>query len=219
MVFASVPAVYGFSNRALNGFAPKRLEFPELSPWYVNGLIAGACLFAWIQFVAFIMGAGLGMAFSSAGVASPEMNVIASVSGLGTLIITAPAAYLTGTILNRSTRGLVFLALLFAAILCVVLSVATSWMLAPTYINQLMQNPLAALLGVAIPAAIVFVFGFLGAVWSALWRERSIGRVAHAARRLKPDQRDKVFAEITDMLGANAAAGKTSGGEQPPEGA
>jgi hypothetical protein len=213
MVFASVPAVYGFSNRALNGFAPKRLEFPELLPWYVTGLSAGACLFAWIQFIAFIMGAGLGMAFSSAGVETPEVNVIASVAGLGTLIITAPAAILAGMILNRSTRGLVFLALLLAAILCVALSVFTSWLLVPTYINQMVQNLSQASLGVAIPAAIVLVFGLLGAGWSALWRERSIGRVAHATRRLKPEQRDKVFAEITDMLGAQSMAAETGSGE------
>jgi cbb3-type cytochrome oxidase subunit 3 len=74
-----------------------------------------------------------------------------------------------------------------------------------------MANPVAAIAGVGIPAAIVFVFGFIGVIWSALWRERTIGRVAHAARRLKPDQRDKVFAEIADMLGANAAAKKGSG--------
>jgi hypothetical protein len=219
MVFASVPAVYGFSNRALNGFAPRRLEFPELTPWYVTGILAGACLFAWIQFVAFIMGAGLGLAFVQAGVESPAMNVIASVAGLGTLIITAPAAFLAGTALNRSTRGLVFLAVLLAAILCVALSVATSWMLVPTYINQLMQNPVAALLGVAIPAVIVFVFGVLGVLWSALWRERSIGRVAKATRRLKPDQRDRVFAEITELLGANAAAQKAEKTQTPSEGA
>jgi hypothetical protein len=88
----------------------------------------------------------------------------------------------------------------------VALSVATSWMLAPTYMNTVMKNPVAATAGVAIPASIVFVFGFIGVIWSALWRERTIGRVAHAARRLKPDQRDKVFAEITEMLGAKAAA-------------
>jgi hypothetical protein len=211
MVFASVPAVYGFSNRALNGFAPKRLEFPELPPWYVTGVCAGASLFAWIQFVAFVMGAGLGLAFAQAGAASPEVNVIASVAGLGTLIITAPAAVLTGMILNRSTRGLVIVALLLTAILCVALSVATSWMLVPTYMNTVMANPTAAVAGVGIPAAIVFVFGFIGVMWSALWRERTIGRVAHAARRLKPAQRDKVFAEIADMLGANAAAKKGSG--------
>jgi hypothetical protein len=205
MVFASVPAVYGFSNRALNGFAPKHLEFPELTPWYVTGLSAGACLFAWIQFIAFITGAGLGLAFAQAGI-QPEMTVIATAAGLVTLIITAPASFLAGMILNRSTRSLVFLAVLFAAILCVALSVATSWMLVPTYMAQLSKSPTSVLLGVAIPAGIVLVFGLLGVGWSALWRERSIGRVAQATRRLKPRQREKVFADITDMLGAKAAA-------------
>jgi len=214
MVFASVPAVYGFSNRALNGFAPKRLEFPELLPWYVTGLFAGTCLFAWIQFIAVVMGAGLGMAFSSAGVQTPDINVIATVAGLGTLIITAPASVLAGMILNRSTRSLVFLAALFAAILCIGLSVFTSWVLVPAYINQLMQNLGQALLGVSIQAGIVLVFSLLGVGWSALWRERSIGRVAHATRRLKPEQRDKVFAEITDMLGAQSMAGEAS--SKPP---
>ena len=38
MVFASVPAVDGFSSHALNSFAPQRLAFPELRPWYVTGL-------------------------------------------------------------------------------------------------------------------------------------------------------------------------------------
>ena len=75
------------------------------------------------------------------------------------------------------------------------------------------------LLGVAIPATIVFVFGVLGVVWSALWRERSIGRVAKATRRLKPEQRDRVFAEITELLGANAAAQKAEKAQAPSEGA
>ena len=211
VVFASVPAVYGFSNRALNGFAPKRLEFPELLPWYVTGLFAGACLFAWIQFIAFVMGAGLGLAFSSAGIPTPDINVIATVAGLGTLVITAPASVLAGMILNRSTRSLVFLAALLAAILCIALSVFTSWLLVPAYINQLMQNLVVALIGVSVQAAIVLVFSLLGVGWSALWRERSIGRVAHATSRLNPDQREKVFAEITDMLGAQSMAGEKSG--------
>ncbi|MEP7210394.1 MAG: hypothetical protein ABI740_06120 [Alphaproteobacteria bacterium] len=206
MVFASVPAIYGFSNRALNGFQPKRLEFPELLPWYVSGMLAGACLFAWIQFIAFVTGAGLGLAFANSGITSPDITVIAQVAGLATLIITAPAAVLAGTILNKSTRGLVFLALLFAAILCVGLSIFTSWLLQPAFINQIMANPLAAGVGVGVPALVVLVFGFGGVIWSAMWRERSIGRLAHAARRLKPDQRDQVFAEITDMLGAQAQA-------------
>lgn len=218
MVFASVPAVYGFSNRALNGFKPRRLEFPELQPWYVTGLFAGACLFAWIQFVAFVMGAGLGMAFSSAGLDSPDLNIIASVSGLATLVVTAPAAVLAGTMLNRSTRGLVFLSVLLGAILCVALSVFTSWLLVPEYINRVMRNPAQAGLGIAIPATIVLVFGLFGVAWSALWRERSIGRVAHATRRLKPEQRDRVFAQITDLLGEKAAAETGSReSEDPPE--
>jgi hypothetical protein len=95
--------------------------------------------------------------------------------------------------------------LLFAAVLCVGLSVATSWMLVPTYMNQLAKDPLSALLGILIPAGIVLVFGLIGVGWSALWRQRSIGRVAHAVQRLKPDQRDKVFADVTNMLGAQAA--------------
>lgn len=160
------------------------------------------------------MGAGLGMAFSSAGIQTPDINVIATVAGLGTLIITAPASVLAGMILNRSTRSLVFLAALFAAILCIALSVFTSWVLVPAYINQLMQNLRQALIGVSVQAGIVLVFSLLGVGWSALWRERSIGRVAHATRRLKPEQRDKVFAEITDMLGAQSMAGEVSSG--PP---
>jgi hypothetical protein len=43
--------------------------------------------------------------------------------------------------------------------------------------------------------------------------------VAKATRRLKPDQRDRVFAEITELLGANAAAQKAEKTQTPSEGA
>ncbi|MBI1359580.1 MAG: hypothetical protein GC155_04775 [Alphaproteobacteria bacterium] len=216
MLFASVPAVYGFSNRALNGFRPKRLEYPELLPWYVTGLFAGACLFAWIQFIAFIVGASLGMASASAGLEQLDMHIIASVSGLATLAITAPASILAGMNLNRSTRGLVFVALLFASILCVALSIFTSWLLAPAFMAELMKQPLQAVVGSAIPAMVVLVFGIIGVGWSALWRERSIGRLAHAARRLKPDQRDEVFSDITHRLAAAHVAEVPAQAESEP---
>lgn len=214
MLFASVPAVYGFSNRALNGFRPKRLEYPELLPWYVTGLFAGACLFAWIQFVAFIMGASLGFASASAGIEEPNMRVIASVSGLAALAITAPASILAGMNLNRSTRGLVFLSLVFASILCVALSIFTSWLLAPAFIAELMKEPMQAIFGSTVPAIVVLMFGIIGVGWSALWRERSIGRLAHAARRLMPDQRDEVFAEITHRLAMHSVETR---GQTDPE--
>jgi hypothetical protein len=203
MMFAAVPAVYGFSNRALNGFQPKRLEMPDLLPWYVTGLFAGACLFAWIQFVGVACGFAIGLAQATRGL-QLDMATLSMIVGMLIMPLLAPAAFLAGVMMNRSTRGGVFLAVILAALLCAALSFFMSWTLTPEAFNTLVveqigKNPAAAV-GIVIPSVIALIFGLLGVGWSAFRHERSLGRVAHAARRLKPAQRDEILTQITSTL-------------------
>lgn len=203
MVFAGVPAVYGFSNRALNGFKPSHLEFPDLLPWYVTGLFAGACLFAWIQFVGVVTGAGLGLSIAARGLVLdlPTMSMIA---GVVIMPLLAPPAFLAGVMMNRSTRGLVVLAVILAALLCSALSFFMSWSLSREAFNTLVVEQIAkdptTGIGVALPSIIALIFGLLGVAWSKFRRERSLGRITNAARRLKPAQRAQVLADITGAL-------------------
>lgn len=203
MVFAGVPAVYGFTNRALNGFQPTRFEFPELLPWYVTGLFAGACLFAWIQFVGFVCGAGIGLAIAARGV-QIDLHAMSMIVGIIVLPLLAPPAFLGGMIINRTTRGLTWLAVILAAILSAGFSFFMSWSLTPEAFNtivvqQIRENPASAW-GLVAPSFIVLVFGLMGLGWSKFRRERSLGRITNAARRLKPEERNQVLAEITETL-------------------
>jgi hypothetical protein len=164
-------------------------------------------LFAWVQFVAAVSGAGIGLMLPQLGVKDVPVALVAQASGVMMMPLLMPAAFLAGLSINRTTRWGPWLALVVAAILCTVLSIFLTWTLQREYAQQLFatveQNP-ATIIGMASPSIIVLIFGGLGIGWSALWRERSLGRITHAARRLKPAQRDEVLAQITAKLEQNA---------------
>jgi MFS family permease len=205
LIFTAIAPIYAFANRALNGFKSPRLEMPELLPWYVTGLFAGGALFAWIQFVGFACGAGIAVAVAQQGLVISQ-QMMSVVVGMVVMPMLAPAAFLAGIVLNRATRSWVVPAVFLGAVLCALFSFFTTWTVNHAAFQALVVDPIAkdpsASWGLFAASIIAFVFGLLGVGWSALRRERSIGRIAHAARRLKKDERDQVLADINAALEA-----------------
>jgi energy-converting hydrogenase Eha subunit B len=203
LIFTAIAPIYAFANRALNGFKSVRLEMPELLPWYVTGLFAGGALFAWIQFIGFAVGAGIGLAVTQQGLVISQ-QMMSVIVGMVVMPMLAPAAFLAGMVQNRATRSLVVLAVFLGAVLCALFSFFTTWTVnhaafQALVIDQIAKDPSSSW-GLFAASIIAFVFGMAGVAWSAFRRERSIGRIAHAARRLKSNERDHILADINATL-------------------
>jgi hypothetical protein len=210
--FALFVPVYRVINQGLQAAqGGSGLIRPELSPWFVTGVTAAALLFAWNQFVGFVSGAAIAAAIRSVGQSADlsQVDVGAAVT-LGATFIVMPlcavASIVAGIGLNRTTRSGVLLALILASVAYLGLSVLTAWIIQPDSLQAALreamdqQQALAFVAALAIIAILVFVFGGLGVIISRLQRERSIGRLTNAARRLEPADRDAITQDVLDRL-------------------
>jgi len=210
--FALFVPVYRVINQGLQAAqGGSGLVRPELSPWFVTGVTAAALLFAWNQFVGFVSGAAIAAAIRSVGQSADlsQVDVGAAVT-LGATFIVMPlcavASIVAGIGLNRTTRSGVLLALILASVAYLGLSVLTAWIIQPDSLQAALreamdqQQALAFVAALAIIAILVFVFGGLGVIISRLQRERSIGRLTNAARRLEPVDRDAITQDVLDRL-------------------
>lgn len=190
----------------------------DLAPWFVSGVIAAALLFAWNQFVSFLGGISTGLVLGqlAQGVnlehADTASAVILSIMAVS-LPLSAVAAVFAGVQLNRHTRSHTFAALGLASLFFVVFNAGTNWlfqpdMVAAQFAQAAAQGPegvVGFVIGLFLVGFIIFVFGCIGIVISRINRERSIGNVMEAARRLSPAEREVLAAEIARRLEASAA--------------
>jgi hypothetical protein len=213
--FALFPPIYNGINRGLMGLqGGAKQERPELAPWFVTGVTAAALLYAWNQFVGFVSGFGLGTAFShvAQAVDLSSANLTQAIVQGATVIaipLSAAASIYAGMLLNRLTRSGVLLALLLASLVYLLLNVSTTYIFnREIFMAQLKlaEDPVTAAafgVGVMLIPLIVFLSGGIGIIISRLNRDRTIGRLSNAARRLKPEERDAVTQDVLDRLAAD----------------
>jgi Na+/H+-translocating membrane pyrophosphatase len=123
--------------------------------------------------------------------------------------LSAAASIYAGMLLNRLTRSGVLLALLLASLVYLLLNVSTTYIFnREIFMAQLKlaEDPVTAAafgVGVMLIPLIVFLSGGIGIIISRLNRDRTIGRLSNAARRLKPEERDAVTQDVLDRLAAD----------------
>jgi len=223
--FAAFPLIHQQCKRGLAGFQAKAAPRHDLAPWFVTGVIAAALLFAWNQFVSFLGGIAMGLALGqlaqgvnleNADVSSAVMISIMVVS----LPLSAVAAMFAGALLNRHTRSHTFAALALGALFFVAFNALTSWLLEPEivkrgWLDAAAQGAIgiaAFIVGLFLVGFIIFAFGSVGIVISRLKRERTIGSLMAAARRLPVAEREALAAEILGRIAQNAPAAAQPGG-------
>jgi len=213
--FVAFPFVHQQCKRGLARFKTQEAARHDLPPWFVTGVVAAALLFAWNQFVSFLTGYSIGLALGAlAGSTNLDAPEATDALILAIMVVALPMSALgsivAGVLLNRHTRSHTFAALVVGALFFVVFNAMTNWILEPALVTASWQEAAAqGALGIAalftglfLVGLIVFVFGAVGVAISRLKRERTIGRLMELARRLPPDQRERLAAGIAQRLEA-----------------
>jgi len=213
--FAAFPVIHRGCKRGLEGLQSQVPVRRDLAPWFVSGVIAAALLFAWNQFVSFLGGVSTGIVLGQIQGVSFDAPEITEGLVIGNLAISLPlsavAAIFAGVLLNRHSRSHVFAALALAAIFFLVFNLFVNWLAQPDYIAAKFGEAAAGgvvgilqfLFGIALVGTIIFIFGIIGILVSRFNRERSIGRLMEAARRLPTAEREMLAADITRRLEAS----------------
>ncbi len=218
--FVAFPVIHRGSKRVLAGIRSQPAPAQhDLAPWFVTGVIAAALLFAWNQFVSFLGGISTGLTLGQLGVGNADPATLTSAVMIGILAVSLPlsafGAVFGGILLNRNSRSHALAALALASVAFVVFNAGTNWLFQPdfvvTQLNQAMEQGPAGIaafaIGLVMVGAVIFVFGGVGVLISRFNRERSIGRLMEAARRLSAGERDALTAEIARRLDANVQGG------------
>lgn len=217
MSFAAFPFIHSACKGGLERY--RRAGEPVLhdsGAWYVTGIVAGALLFAWNQFVGGLVALSLlaivdGLPQLGGPAVDPEALMVTFLAS--SLIVVLPlsgvAAVFAGMQLNRHTRSRVLAALAAAAVFFVASNVVVSWAMNAAFVEEVVAHILAGgpeavetLFGFSLFGLVVFFFGCLGVFVSRLRGERPLGRLLEAARRLPAEQREALAAEV--MRRANA---------------
>jgi hypothetical protein len=227
--FAAFPLIHRQCKRSLTGFTVQAEAHVDLTPWYVSGAFAGALLFAWNQFVSGCAGFAIGVLHAQIPVGQVDDAVFMEALGISLLAMSIPmsafASVFAGILLNRYTRSHVFLALGTAAVLYLAFNVSLNYALQPEFISAQIASAFAQgvagvvgfVIGMGLVALVVLIFGAIGVAISRINRERSLGRIADGARRLRPAEREIVAADISRRL--TAAIQGAQPGAQPTDSA
>ncbi|MCE9522613.1 MAG: hypothetical protein K8S25_09305 [Alphaproteobacteria bacterium] len=216
--FAAFPVIHRGCKQGLAGLQSQVPVRQDLTPWFVSGVIAAALLFAWNQFVSFLGGISTGIVLGQ--IQGVNFEAPETVQGvvLGNLAISLPlsavAAVVAGVLLNRHSRSHVFGALALAAVFFLVFNLFVNWLAQPEFVaasfGEAMNGGAAGvaqfLFGIAFVGVIIFIFGVVGVLISRFYRERSIGRLMDAARRLPVGERDALTAELVQRYEASLRA-------------
>jgi len=208
LAFFAFPAINRTIKQMLDRSSGAGLVRPDLSPWFVTGAFAASLMFAWNQFVTFLASVSIfgvvgTLAQPEATTDNPEVIILAI--SLISLPMTFIASIVGGILLNRYTRSGILFALLLAVFSLVGLNVTIAWLTTRDVIERSLEQAggLAGLLvGFAAVALIIFIGLGVGVLISRVNRERSIGRLLSAVRKLAPEERDKVTTDVLDRLEA-----------------
>lgn len=137
VLFASVPAVYGVVRKVTFSVGPKpEKPSPELAPWYITALFAGACLFSWSQFFGFIIGVASGASASTLG--QDPLKIAGAMLGILQLPLLLIWAVVAGKYLYSNTRSWIPLAVLATIAIFVILNMLMNFVIMPGSTEQLL---------------------------------------------------------------------------------
>lgn len=225
MSFAAFPFIHRGCKQQLlrlRGFDEPVLH--DSAPWFVTGIVAGAILFAWNQFVSALAGFShmtiIG-AYPDPTTLNLSIEELSGVQTLAALIIILPisafASVIAGVQINRHTRSHVFGAIAIAAAFFVVANTTVTWAMHPDVVVQVFSiiasgtaEGLQILFGMCLVGFIVFGFGSLGVLISRMYRERPLGQIIEVARKLSADERTQLAHELNQRIRAAQAASGTA---------
>jgi hypothetical protein len=196
----------------------------DSSPWFVTGIVAGAILFAWNQFVSALAGLshmtiiGAYPDPTSLNLSIEELSGVQTVAALIIILpISAFASVFAGIQINRHTRSHVFGAIGIAAAFFVVANTTVTYAMHPDMVVQIFSiiasgtaEGLQILFGMCLVGFIVFGFGSGGVLISRMYRERPLGQIIEVARKLSVDERLQLAHELNLRIRAAQAASGTA---------
>ena len=222
MSFAAFPLIHRGCKQGIGRF--RIADEPVLqdsAAWYVSGIVAGAVLFGWNQFAAFL--AGLSLEISRGAYPDPttlnlDLDAFSTMQTTAALAVVLPlcavASVYAGMLLNRHTRSHTVAAVAIAAVFFVTANTMTTWAVHPEMIEQIVavlqaggEDAVQLVFGLSLVGLIVFVCGVGGTFISRMNRERPIGMIVEAARKLSPDKRQALAQELMQR----AREGQVSG--------
>lgn len=188
----------------------------DSAPWYVAGVVAAAVLFGWNQFVSLLAGLAIGVMLSSfpetamQAVKAEDLNLAVTTAALIIAMpLSAVAAVYAGILLNRHTRSYTFAAVGLAALCFIMINALMTWVMQPEMMlnvfGMLAQGGSVAMqvvMGMSIVGIVIFCFGSLGVTISRFNRERPLGRIVEAARKLPAEDREALSLQLTNRVNA-----------------
>lgn len=232
MSFAAFPFILDAMKAALRNVRlpePSRLE--ETAAWYASGVVAGALLFAWNQFVSFLAWLSLSTyaaVFPDPSTLNVPEEVFVPVQMMALLAVVVPlcavAGFLAGLHLNRHTRSHVGRAVVLAALFFLVANTTVNWVTNPEITGELFSMLLAGgadgfgvLVGMSGVGVVILGATAAGVVVSRMRRERQLGEVVGVLQRLSGDRRDLLVREILLRARELEAAGSDASHASAPE--
>ena len=211
VLFASVPAVYGVVRKVTFSVGPKpEKPSPELAPWYITALFAGACLFSWSQFFGFIIGVASGAAAPSQG--QDPIKLAAAILGILQSPLLLIWAVVAGKYLYSNTRSWVPLAVVAMLVVFVALNMLMNFIIMPGSTEQMMAAMETTVdwkiiaLGFVMVAVVVLIGALIGIVIGMIRRSRGKARLVSLYQKLNRDEREAVIADVRERVLANSAA-------------
>lgn len=211
VLFASVPAVYGVVRKITFSVGPKpEKPSPELAPWYITALFAGACLFSWSQFFGFIIGVAAGASAGTLG--QDPLKIAAAILGILQLPLLLIWAVVAGKYIYSNTRSWVPLAVVATIAVFVVLNMLMNFVIMPGSTEQMMAametqaDWKIIALGFAMVAVVVLIGMLIGVVVGAIRRSRGKARLVSLYQKLDRDGREAVIAGVRERIIAAQAA-------------
>lgn len=221
MSFAAFPFIHrGCKQQLLRLRGSDEPVLHDSAPWFVTGIVAGAILFAWNQFISALAGLshmtiiGAYPDPTSLNLSIEELSGVQTVAALIIILpISAFASVIAGIQINRHTRSHVFSAIAIAAAFFVVANTTVTWAMHPDVVVQVFSiiasgtmEGLQILFGMCLVGFIVFGFGAIGVMISRMYRERPLGQIIEVARKLSADERAQLAHELNQRIRAAQAA-------------
>jgi hypothetical protein len=217
--FAAFPLIHRSCKQNLARFSTT--DEPVLhdsAPWYVAGVVAAAVIFGWNQFVSFLALVAINMVlspFDGAAMQSVDTNVLNTAATSAALVVVLPlsavAALYAGILLNRHTRSHTFASVALASACFITINALMTWALQPDLIDAIVaqitaggENAVGVLIGMSGVGIAIFGFGSLGVFVSRYNRERPVGRIVEAARKLPPDEREALALQLAARINRTA---------------
>lgn len=221
MSFAAFPFILEGSKKMMRrGAGGQEVVLQGSSAWYVTGILAGALLFAWNQFVSVLAWLSLMTLWSvfpdPASVNVPAETLV-PVQIMAVLVVILPmcmvAAFFAGLQLNRYTRSNVMRAVVLSAVFFVAANMMVNWATNPEFMHSVLSllasggaESLSVIAGMSGIGLVVMAAAGVGVVVSRMRRERPLGQIVEAVRRLPGAQRETMAQEILQRLQGVAPA-------------